>query len=162
MLGECYAQTRRHDQALDCFTRSVEVIRGLGVSRYAEFVALAKLASAHLELGQRDRAAEIVASIARRVEPMIEARVELAFAMIGLSEPGKLEDAESYLERSEQAAEANGSLYHRAPFLECRAALERRRGDEPAALRQLRAAQQCYAEMGASGHAQRLARELAS
>ncbi len=47
-------------------------------------------------------------------------------------------------------------------ILTSRSALERRRGDEPAALRHLHAAQQRYAEMGAHGHAQRLARELES
>jgi adenylate cyclase len=159
-IGDCYLRTNRQDQAVDWLTRSVDVIRGLGVNRYGGFWAQAKLAMLYSELGHDDRAAEVVASLARQVEHLIEARVDLTFAMIGLSEPGKLEEAEVYLERSEQAAKAKGVLYFRAPFLECRAALERRRGDEPAALRQLRAAQQCYAEMGASGHAERLAREL--
>jgi tetratricopeptide (TPR) repeat protein len=162
MLGDCYLRTQRHGQAVDCLTRLVDVIRGLGVSRFLEFFCLAALARAHQELGQSEPAREIVASCVERAGRVIDARVNLAFAMIGLSEPGDLAQAEAYLERAEQAAEANGSLYFLAPFLECRAALERRRGDEPAGLRQLRAAQNLYAEMGATGHAQRLARELES
>jgi tetratricopeptide (TPR) repeat protein len=162
ILGQCHLEMHRHDQAVDCLTRSADVIRGQGVSRYAERHCQARLARAYLELGQRDRAKEIVGSTPRRVDPLGFSYVDLAFAMIGLCEPADLAEAEAYLERSERAAEARGSRYFRAPLLECRAALERRRGDEPAALRQLRAAQKLYAEMGASGHAERLVRELAS
>jgi hypothetical protein len=43
---------------------------------------------------------------------------------------------------------------------EARAELERACGDAAAAERELHQAQRLYAEMGATGHAERLAREL--
>jgi hypothetical protein len=47
------------------------------------------------------------------------------------------------------------------PFLhETRAELERACGDTAAATSELREAQRLYAEMGATGHAERLARDL--
>jgi hypothetical protein len=43
---------------------------------------------------------------------------------------------------------------------EARAELERACGDAPAAERELREAQRLHAAMGATGHAERIAREL--
>jgi hypothetical protein len=49
---------------------------------------------------------------------------------------------------------------HLPPLLEVRAALAERRGNPQEARRTLREAHRLYAEMGATGHANRLAREL--
>ena len=47
-------------------------------------------------------------------------------------------------------------------YRECRAELARRRGDDEACLRQLREAHRLYTEMGATGHAERVALELSA
>jgi hypothetical protein len=65
-----------------------------------------------------------------------------------------LEESVAYLE--ETGMRAWVPLLH-----EARAELERACGDDAAAQRELREAQHLYAEMGATGHAERLARELA-
>ncbi len=49
------------------------------------------------------------------------------------------------------------------PFIhEQRARLKRAAGDEPGARRELREAHRLYTEMGATGHAERVERELGS
>jgi hypothetical protein len=65
-----------------------------------------------------------------------------------------LEESIAYVEES--GARAWSPLIH-----EARAELERACGDSAAAARELREAQRLYAGMGATGHAERLARELA-
>ncbi len=80
--------------------------------------------------------------------------------MIELSEPEELSDAEAYLDEIEQLAVEAGTHYYRAPHQECRAALARRREDEEGSLHHLREAHRLYTEMGATGHAERVAREL--
>lgn len=64
-----------------------------------------------------------------------------------------LEESAAYLE--ETGTRAWVPLLH-----EARAELERACGDAAAAERELREAHRLYAEMGATGHAERLAREL--
>ena len=65
-----------------------------------------------------------------------------------------LEESVIFIE--ETGARALVPLVH-----EARAELERACGDAAAAERELREAHRLYAEMGATGHAERLARELA-
>ena len=58
------------------------------------------------------------------------------------------------------ASMASGMRVDLPSLFELRAALAERRGNPQEARRRLREAHRLYTEMGASGHAERLAREL--
>jgi hypothetical protein len=71
-------------------------------------------------------------------------------------------EVEQLLEESVAYIEESGTRAWDPLLHETRAELGRACGDTPAAGRELREAQRLYAEMGATGHAERLARELGS
>ena len=131
-----------------------------------EAMRLVSLADAHLGLGETDRGcavAEEAGAVARRRGT----RVYEARALVTLAR-GLLEDegAESR-GRAEGALSLALSLIDEAgnealrPFVHLeRSRLARLTGDEAARARELREAHRLYTEMGATVHAERVAREL--
>ncbi len=75
----------------------------------------------------------------------------------GLESEGPIGEA---LARAVELIEELGARVYRPQVCEERAELARLRGDEAARDRELREAHRLFTEMGATGHAERLAREL--
>jgi hypothetical protein len=111
--------------------------------------AIAQARSALEEsVGEGNRVAEAVA------------RLALARALLATGNPDVYDEVEATVERAEALCNETGMRVYLPPLLELRAALAERRGDPQEGRRQLREAQRLYTEMGATGHAKRLAREL--
>jgi hypothetical protein len=93
-----------------------------------------------------------------------EAEAQLALARALLASEGTLPRAEIEfaLERAEALVETTGGRVLSPRILELRGRLAAALGDAPASDRTLRQALDVYREIGATGHAERLARELAS
>ena len=129
-------------------------------------LVLAVLAEAHLALGERT---EAVAAAREGIDlasaggiAYYEAGAQLALDGALLATDGVVPRAEieSALERAERLVE---SIEGRAPsprILEMRGRLAAALGDAPASGRALRQALDLYRAIGATGHAERLAREI--
>jgi tetratricopeptide (TPR) repeat protein len=155
VLGECSLVAGRYHEAIDHLERTLEQGHSTLFPR-----AQAPLIFAFTRVGDRDRARELLEVWRAHGSPPFDSRTHIARAMIELSDPEEFSDAEAYLDEIERLAIESGTLYFRAPHRECRAALAARRDDDEGRLHHLREAQLLYAEMGATGHAERLAREL--
>jgi tetratricopeptide (TPR) repeat protein len=127
---------------------------------------LAHLAEVHLALGERDRAlssAREAISVGRESGGrFFEAHAELNVARILLAMEGDLARAEieAALDRAEARIESTGTRSLSPHLLELRARLSAALGDAAAAARGLGQALDVYREIGATGHADRLSREL--
>jgi hypothetical protein len=166
VLGMALLLDREWTRAATTLERLVADMQTRRVSLWIEALALDRLAEALLGTGNLV-GAETRAREAREVArtrglrmgyrgPLLLARI-VARARGGTARAEVeqlLEESVAYLE--ETGARAWVPLLH-----EARAELERACGDAAAAERELREAQRLYAEMGATGHAERLARDLA-
>jgi hypothetical protein len=90
------------------------------------------------------------------------ARLALARVLLAGGDPGLHDEVESTVELAEALCEETGMRAHLPPLLEVRATLAECRGSPQQARRQLREAHRLYTEMGATGHAERVGRELGS
>jgi adenylate cyclase len=160
-LGECCTAAGRYREAIDHLERTREHSQSFNVAPWAQSLLRPHLILAFIRVGERDRARELLEICRAQGSPSHpESRAKLAQAMIELSGPEELSGAGAYLDEIERLTVEEGTHYYRAPHQECRAALARRREDEDGRLHHLREAQRLYTEMGATGHAERLAREL--
>ncbi len=127
---------------------------------------LSALAQAYLAFGDLDKSrhwAERGLSVCREGDHGLDASgAHLAMARLLLHPEvkGSREKTEAEIERAEALVRDNAARGLLPSVLEVRAELARREGDAAAAKQQLREAHRLYTEMGADGHAQRLAAEL--
>lgn len=84
----------------------------------------------------------------------------LARVLLRADRPAPLAEMEATLVRASALVEETGAHCRTAPIEELRAELARTRGDRDSQDRNLREAHRLYTEMGATGHAERLAKEV--
>jgi class 3 adenylate cyclase len=161
ITGMALVLERRWPEALEAFERVRE--RGLG---YARVFSAPALARAWLGLGEESRArsaaAEALSSTQRSGAKVWEVEAHLTQARVLSQTQGASARAEieSALTRARALIEEIGFRI-REPWIPLeRAELLRVLGDEVARQRELREAHRLFTEMGATGHAERLAREL--
>jgi len=90
------------------------------------------------------------------------ARLALARVLLATADPSLHDEVEETVERGQTLCEQTGMRVHLPPLLEVRASLAECRGDPQEARRQLREARRLYTEIGATGHAERLAKQFSS
>jgi adenylate cyclase len=165
-LGAAHVLRRDWPEAIDVLEQALGVARQRTLAQEAS--ALAHLAMAQLGSGDvrkaRETAAEAVALAAKRGAKLREpyARIVLSRVLMQSDGPVARSAIEAELDRAvalihETGARALAPLVH-----EERARLARMLDDEPGCERGLREAHRLFTELGAAGHAERLARELAS
>jgi hypothetical protein len=166
-LGMSLLLDREWAQAAETLERPLLKMQTRRVSLMLETLALDRLAEALLAtgdlVGAETRAREAL-EVARVRGIRMGSRGPLLLARIVARARGARArtEVEQLLEESVAYIEESGTRAW-GPFLhETRAELERACGDTAAAKREMHEAQRLYAEMGATGHAERLARELAS
>jgi hypothetical protein len=165
-LGMAFLLERDWGQATAAFENALASMHSNAVGLWMETMALDRLAEALLGAGDL-AAAEDRARKARELahtrqarmgfRPMLLARI-VARARGGTARA----EVEQLLEESIAYVEETGARAWLPLIHEARAELERAGGDAAAAERELHEAQRLYAEMGATGHAERVARELGS
>jgi class 3 adenylate cyclase/tetratricopeptide (TPR) repeat protein len=163
--GRVLQMLGRHEESIVWLERGLEIQRTRRVGVPNEALALAGLAEADLALGRldlaRSAAREAVAAAERHGTRIHEISAQLALARVLLAEGGREREAiEAALARVEALVAETEARAHLPFVVEVRAALSRALGDEAEAARQLREAHRLFVEMGATGHAERLAREL--
>ena len=126
----------------------------------------ALLAEAHARIGEHDEALQLAGTARDAVQSTDGIyklpQVELAFARVLLEtrNAGRESEISAALTRAQEAAEAMEALPWQAQIAEEWSRLARIRGSEAARERSLREAHRLYSAMGATGHAERLVREL--
>jgi hypothetical protein len=112
--------------------------------------------------GARQTAEQAVALATARGHLLYAADAHVVLARALVHTPGVDPSAvEAALAGAEALLHRTGYMMLRPQVLEVRAKLAYARGDEPGRTAHLREALRLYTEMGADGHAARLARELA-
>jgi len=167
MLGAAHAGTGQWREARDLYEEAISLARERRAALSEVAYIQGRLADACLELGQEGPAREAAeAAVAfYRDHPLwtLEPGAQLALARVLIRTEGAdaREQIEAALARVETLVEETGARMW-LPFLhERRADLARALGDEAGRERELREAHRLFAEIGAEGHAARLARELA-
>jgi class 3 adenylate cyclase/tetratricopeptide (TPR) repeat protein len=164
-LGIAHLLNRERSDAMAALERALELAHEHRTGLQLEASVLAHLSSAQLGLGQTRRAretAERAISIAREQgtkEQECEAQLALARVLLQTEGAGARGAIEEALARALALIEETEARSY-APFVhEERAELARLLGDQAERERELREAHRLYTEMGATGHAERLARE---
>jgi tetratricopeptide (TPR) repeat protein len=130
--------------------------------------AMCTLAMIQLAGGQREAAYDLAQEALRIADTQAfywgGPHPQLTLARIKLADVSSAGQAEAagWLDQAERMANERGSLVRLPEIWELRAALAHQQGDEAAYEAARREALRLYREMGATGHAERLAKELAS
>jgi class 3 adenylate cyclase/tetratricopeptide (TPR) repeat protein len=167
-LGTAYLIEARFTEARDALRVGAAIVR----DRRTVFMTLpwilAVLAEAHLALGEY---AEALAAAQEGINrgrdggcPYYEACAQIALAQISLTSEGDVPRAkiEAALDRAEKLVTSIDGRSLSPRILELRGRLAAVLGDTPAADQALREALDLYRTIGATGHAERLAREIAA
>jgi class 3 adenylate cyclase len=165
-LGVAHLARKEWEEAIECLNSALALACQHRTGVEAEAHWLSYLAEAQLGLGRLEAAHEIanqaVATAQRRGTRGFEIQAQLARARaLRLRERGHATaEIKAALTHVQSLIEETGALSYR-PFLhEEHAALAQVGGDEAARDWQLHKAHQLFGEMGATGHAERLAEEL--
>ena len=146
--------------------RSLALMREHDVGRLFEPLTLAWLAETRIEQGDLDAAlatAEEGVVLGRRRKTLTmegAAHLAIARALLARGDAGLRERIGDELDRAAALYDATGARSAAPQVPVERAALARLCGDEKARERHLRQAHRLFSEVGATGHAQRLATEL--
>jgi tetratricopeptide (TPR) repeat protein len=167
-LGSAQLARSAWNEAVDALETSLRITREEGVARMEEPQTLAWLADAYHGRGEIERAlatASEAIALARRLGTRwkeIPAHLARSRALRAHRGSDVRESVTAALRTAEDLVKETGARVY-LPFVwEERAALAAGLGDKAARERDLREAQRLFAEMGATGHAERLARELGS
>jgi class 3 adenylate cyclase/tetratricopeptide (TPR) repeat protein len=167
-LGDALRLERRYAEALEAYEKALDLMRAKRVGLMWEPRLFSGQAEACSALGEHEQA---IAQARRALDesvrggnPLTEgfARLALARVLLAAGDPSLHDEVERTVERAEALCEETGMRVHLPALLEVRAALAERRGNPQEAREKLREAHRLYTEMGATGHAERLARELES
>jgi tetratricopeptide (TPR) repeat protein len=165
-LGVAHLVREEWGDAIECLNSALALARQHRTGLEAEAHWLSYLALAQLSLGRTDAAHEAacqaVAVAQQRGTRGYEIPARLAMARVLRQSEGSDAASEIHaaLEHAQSLIHETGALSYR-PFLhEEQAELSRVHGDEAKREHELREAHRLYTEMGATGHAERLAKEL--
>jgi class 3 adenylate cyclase/tetratricopeptide (TPR) repeat protein len=166
MLGVAHLAREEWDDAVAAFQQDLAISRERHTGLVAEAASLAMLAGAYLRRGDvaraRATAEEALAVARRRGSRLFECDAQLALARVLLRSDGATAQRAiaAALDAALTLIEATG-LKSREPFVHLeRAELARVTGDEATRERERRAAHRLLVEMGATLHAERLAKEI--
>jgi adenylate cyclase len=165
-LGIAHILTDEWSNAVEALERALEIARDTHADLADEPSVLAYLAQAYLGLGDDSRAHETadeaVAVARRRGTKYFECAAHLARARVLLLTEGTTasDDIRAALSQAQTLVEETGGRSQQPFIHEAQANLARLTGDDATCQRELREAHRLFTEMGATGHAERLAKEL--
>jgi class 3 adenylate cyclase/tetratricopeptide (TPR) repeat protein len=165
-LGKACVAAGQWDEALAALPEALSGPREYGTARWLEPEILSQMAAAHLGLHDGVRARELAdqgAALAREqlAKPgECEAELVRARVLLGLDGFEAGNEIASALDTASALAEEMNTRRFEPFICEERARLARVSGDVAAFGEGLRESHRLYTEMGATGHAERLAREL--
>jgi class 3 adenylate cyclase/tetratricopeptide (TPR) repeat protein len=165
-IARALAEAGEWDEAIATVERGLEILRGQNRILSIELELVAELARAHLGAGDPDRAraaAREALALCERFPDPRSSRViaSAAAAHVLLRTDGATPEAVGALDRAESLAAAIPDPFFEASLRLERAELARLRGDEAGRRLLLLEAQGRFTEIGASGHAERVRKEIA-
>jgi adenylate cyclase len=168
LLGQAALLEEDWEEAAQVLGHALAVAREMRSGRSTEPNTLAMLALAHAGEGKvslaRSTAEEGIALAQRRRTVGWEATAQLNLARVLLTAgaPDDHSTIEHALDRAVECVHASGAQIYLPQIHSERAKLARLKGDAATHEAELREAQRLFSEMGATGHAERLAGELDS
>jgi ATP/maltotriose-dependent transcriptional regulator MalT len=165
-LGTAHLVEGQWSEARSCCETSLEIARDHRTGLEFKADTLVWLARAQLAdgdaAGARRTAEEAVVLAREHGQPHFEAMAQLVLARerCTVGEAGAAEEAEAALDRASALVEESGARGLEPQIAEARAQVMRMLGDDAARERELCEAHRLYVEIGATGHAKRLAQEL--
>jgi adenylate cyclase len=169
-LGKALALSRRWDEAETALTQAVSMAKERHTGLLFLPRTLVSLARSHLAKGDIGQAGAVLAEATELTEqtgtvyqvPRIEAQLAQAELWLRTEEAEARERIEAALESVASWIEETGARAYAREVHELRAGLAQLLGDDAARDRELREAHHLCLEMGATGHVERLGRELGS
>ncbi len=167
-LGRATVQVGDLDGAERALERVLALAGGGTPRDTVRAAALAELAVVYVLRSNLGRAGAIAAealAVALRTGHLnseMLAQRALAEALLAHEGAGARARIEQALTRADEILDISGVVVRKPQIVETRAALARALGDEAGRLQHLRTAHRLYVEMDASGHAERLAKEIGS
>jgi hypothetical protein len=153
---------RQWEDARSILENGLRVARELGMTKRAEILAM--LARVEIESGCTAEARDAIRRGLEigQGEDIDLGGIHLEQARLLLRDPGAsaADQIDAALQRAETEIDHTGAEVHRPEVHELRAALAELLADGAAREHELREAHRLYTEMGATGHAERLAEEL--
>jgi tetratricopeptide (TPR) repeat protein len=166
-LGFAERMQGRWQQAIEALERSLKMARERRTAVEGDGWRLLMLGESHLGLGEADRAVELAREglevFRASGQPASEASacVSLARVLLGSAGPSASAEVEVALSRAlELVHDTEARSLEPMVHIEL-AELARQNGDEEGRQRELREAHRLFTEIGAAGHADRLAEKLA-
>jgi tetratricopeptide (TPR) repeat protein len=165
-LGVAQIRNEAWEPAIDELEQALSIARQSQQSLAHEAQMIAYLAEAYLGGGEDRRARELAmeaVALARGqgARPNeCQAQITLARALSKSENTDRTEDVKAALDRARELAEDMGARPFEAQIHEVSAELAALLGDDAGREPELREAHRLYTEMGATGHAERVAREL--
>jgi class 3 adenylate cyclase/tetratricopeptide (TPR) repeat protein len=166
ILGDALRLDQRYPEALEWYEKALDLICTKRVMLMRKPLVVSGQALVNSALGEHEKsiaqarwALEESVRGGNRMDEAFE-RLTLARVLLATGDPGLHEEIEETVERAEALCNQTGIGVHLPRLLEVRAALAGRRGNGREAREKLREAHRLYTEIGATGHAKRLAREL--
>ncbi len=161
--GEAAQEAGESSDAVTHLEHGLDIARRTGAFLSLEATLMASLAEAQLGLGElevaRVTAQDAVRASESRGTKAYGAQAHLSHARV-LFEIHAVAEAAAELDRCEALVEVTGAQSLLPHALELRSRIAHRAGDRSAAEHALREAHRLYTEMGATGHAERVGREL--
>jgi tetratricopeptide (TPR) repeat protein len=165
-LGDALRGERRYPEALEAYQKALDLTRTKRVGLVRKPHLVRGQAEAHSALGEHGKAIaharsaleEALSGGHRFVEGL--AGLTLARVLLATGNSNQHGEVERTIERAEACCEETHMRVYLPSLLEVRAALAERRGDPQQARRRLREAHRLYNEMAATGHAERLGKQL--
>jgi hypothetical protein len=165
-LGVAHIRNEAWEPAIDEIEQALSIARQSRQSLAHEAQMITYLAEANLGGGEDRRARELATeavSLARSQGARLyecQAQITLARALSKSENTDRTEDVKAALDRARELAEDMGARPFEAQIHEVSAELAALLGDDAGREPELREAHRLYTEMGATGHAERVAREL--
>jgi tetratricopeptide (TPR) repeat protein len=165
-MGVAYILNEDWDDALSALNRALAIAHEHETGLHYEAAILVNLARVHGELGHASEAlalAKQAVEVAQRSGTKfreVQAEIEWARALSTEGRAGLRTEIDGHLDAASRLVEETGGESQRPMIREVRAKSARGLGDHAQYDRELREARRLYTEMGATGHAERLAREL--
>jgi adenylate cyclase len=162
-LGDALRLEQSYPEALEVYQRTLDLIRSKRVALQWKPVLFSAQALVDSALGGHEKA---VARARSALEESLSggnrigegvARLTLTRVLLATGDPALHDEVETTVELAEALCEQTGMRVYLPPLLEVRAALAERRSNPQEARQRLREAHRLYDEMGATGHAKRLA-----
>jgi tetratricopeptide (TPR) repeat protein len=167
-VGRARGMNGDWEQAIEAIERAQAISSERRTAADSQGWALAGLAEAHLGLGDIDRATclagEAIALLRTREQTagQIVANVVLARVLLAAHDLGARDEIESALTRAQQLVGDTGAHAYEPTIHVELAELAHQNSDDAERERELREAHRLFTQIGATGHAERLASELAT